>query len=124
MKEQDKWSHLTIVTTYQTLDGMVFEVFEEALEHEKSINVRARHRGALPLSIREYISTDGVKWTDYYEARKRQEHLGEIDSIQRACEMLWGEGLNSADDLKNAFLKHGMGKLFPGYMGMPVGSWG
>jgi hypothetical protein len=44
-KDEGYYSKLRFIDRWECSDGSVHDKWADALEHEKSINVRARHRG-------------------------------------------------------------------------------
>ena len=114
LKEEgiDEWSNVKVSTKFAASDGKLFETFDEALEYDKTINVLARHRGALPDKFITYTCADGTKFyavnfgTEIYNARKYQDKLDEANNLDYIASLLYGQSITDIDDMKNSIKKN------------------
>jgi len=121
---EDEYSNCQIITAYRATDGRLFDNFDDALKYDKLINVLARHRDEVPDKINTYICSDGIEFVDtnfdcngVYQAREYQSKLDFENKLHNKAEILYGNGINSFDDLKESLRKNykeifGPGMLF------------
>jgi len=106
---KDEWSNIMMSTVFEASDGKTFAEFEDAREYDKTINVKARYRGEVPHKIVTYTCTDGTMFSDrdfecqgLYDAREHQNQLDQDKNINELASLLYGNGISSVDDLRNA----------------------
>jgi len=106
---KDEWSNIMMSTVFEASDSKTFAEFEDAHEYDKTINVKARHRGELPHKIITYTCTDGTTFTcrDFeckclYDARAHQNKLDQDKKMNELAYLLYGNGISSLDDMRNS----------------------
>jgi hypothetical protein len=91
----------------------VFDKWSEALEHEKSINVKARHRGEGPRLLRTWVASDGTEFREELgetcarlnEARDYQYNLERVARWKSVAAEIWSGPIGSLDELEALLLK-------------------
>ena len=112
---KDDWSNVMLSTKFRASDGLLFENFDDALDYDKTINVRARHRGAIPDKIitytctdwKQFVAADGIGAAEISAARKHQEHLKILlleKEYENLAEILYGDGISSIEDLRESLM--------------------
>ena len=83
---------LRFMDRWKCSDGSWSNNWDDALEHEKSINVLARHRGALPEKLRIWITTDGKQFSEGDALSAAQAHQSNLDQqalSKQLAEAIW-----------------------------------
>ena len=130
-REQDEYSEMLTLTYYRCSDGQEFNHLEIATEHEKEINVKARHRGELPKTIQCFLATNGncsphvesdhKDWCSlFYSYRNYQQQLTQETNWQNLAKHIWGDGLTSSEDLCAKLKQVNLFSVYP-CGGMPTG---
>jgi hypothetical protein len=94
---QDEWSKLRYKDHWLCSDYRTCPNWEEALSHEKSINILARHRGAVPQKVRTWITTDDKEFPS-------RDLIGRINAIEYQAKLDHG---NKCKEIAKALWKRG-----------------
>jgi transcriptional accessory protein Tex/SPT6 len=94
---QDEWTKLRYRDHWMCSDYRDYSNWEKALKHEKSINVLARHRGAVPQKVRTWITTDDKEFPSRdligrIIAIEYQTKLDQRNKCKEIAKALWKRG--------------------------------